>query len=280
MSYTTIMPKPTMPIKIAIAGAGGRMGAELIKAVAADPAFTLTLAFEQAGHASIDTTAADGKTLIQAEPMLGEVATDVLIDFTAPVATLQFAQICRAQKTAMVIGSTGFDEQQLQQLKQVGEDIPILFAQNMSIGVNALYRIAAYAAQILKAGRLGGGYDIEISEEHHRHKKDAPSGTALRLGQEVAQASGSNFDEDAVFARHGADALRGEHDIGFSVVRGGDIVGTHRVQFSGSGEQIEITHRSASRANYVAGALRAAKFVAHATPQFYNGIDAILASEA
>lgn len=261
---------------LAVAGADGRMGREVLTAAAADAAFAVTLAFERAGHPAVGGAAAAGQGEIQAEDALKTQATvDVLIDFTTPAGTLAFAEVCRARQIGMVVGSTGFSAAQWEALQSAGRDIPLLVAQNMSVGVNATYRIAEFAAQTLKAGRLGGGYDIELSEEHHRHKKDAPSGTALRLGQVLADATGADFNADAAFARHGAAAARGEHEIGFSVLRGGDIVGVHRVVFAGSGEQIEITHRSTSRANYAAGALRAAKFIATAAPGFYDGIAAM-----
>lgn len=268
---------PSKIVNVAVAGAAGRMGRQLAAAVAADPELQLALAFEHSAHEAVGALAGDGATAIQAPDALQTAEVEVLIDFTAPAATLALAEVCRARKIGMVVGSTGFSAAQLQQLRQAGADIPLLMAQNMSVGVNALYRIAAFAASLLGAGRLGGGYDIEICEAHHRHKKDAPSGTALRLGQEVAAATGGRFEEDAVLARSGSEAARGAHDIGFSAVRGGDIVGTHSVLFAGRGEQIEITHRSTSRANYCAGALRAAKFIAQAPAGFYDGMEAVLA---
>lgn len=262
--------------KIAVAGAAGRMGGEILAAAAADADLEVTLAFECSGHVAIGHMASDGKTLLQDEAALQTTAVEVLIDFTAPQATLTFAEVCRRRGIGMVVGSTGFNADELQRLQAAGNDIALLIAQNMSIGINAMYRIAADAATTLGAGRLGGGYDIEISEEHHRYKNDAPSGTALRLGQVLAAATGGDFDKDAAFIRYGAEARRGDCDIGFSVVRGGDLIGVHRVLFAGRGEQVEIIHRSTSRANYVAGALRATKFIAHAAPGFYDGMDKIL----
>ena len=263
-------------ISLAVAGADGRMGREVLSAAAADAAFEVALAFERAGHPAVGSAAAAWGSPIQSDDALqSQDGIQVLIDFTTPAGTLAFAEVCRQRGIGMVVGSTGFSAAQWQALQAAGADIPILVAQNMSIGVNAMYRIAEFAATTLNAGRLGGGYDIEVSEEHHRHKKDAPSGTALRLGQVLAGATGASFEADAAFARHGAEAKRGEHDIGFSVLRAGDIVGTHRVVFAGSGEQIEVIHRSSSRANYAAGALHAAKFIAAAPVGFYDGISAI-----
>lgn len=272
-----------MTVNVAIAGAAGRMGRALAEAINADDSLTLTMALEEDGHAAIGAQcpgSADVVPITSHKALANARANarnipQVLIDFTQPSATLALADLCRARKIGMVIGTTGFNPDQLARLHAAAADIPLLHAQNMSTGVNALYRIAAFAAKTLRAGRLGGGYDIEISEEHHRYKKDAPSGTALRLGQSLAEASGSDFNQDAVFTRHGANAPRGEYDIGYSVARGGDIVGTHRVLFAGSGEQLEIIHRSASRANYAAGALRAAKFIARAPAGLYQDMLAL-----
>lgn len=256
-------------INLAVAGAAGRMGQAVCAAAAADDAVEVVLRFEHAAHPAVQAGDLPGADALQ------DSTAQVLIDFTAPQATLALAQVCRARGIGMVVGSTGFDAAQWRTLQQAGADIPILVAQNMSIGVNALYRIAAFAARELSAGKLGGGYDIEVSEEHHREKKDAPSGTALRLGQVLAQATGGDFAADAAFARHGSDAKRQEGEIGFSVLRGGDIVGVHRVVFAGSGEQVEVLHRAGSRANYAAGALCAAKWIATAEKGFYDGIEAM-----
>ena len=269
----TQMVQTTPAVKIAVAGAAGRMGQEIIQAAAAMPEVTVALAFERDGHAAVGSQCDAGE--VYSAAALEQTPVDVLIDFTAPAATLALAQVCRRRNIGMVVGSTGFSEAEWRQLQQAGDDIAVLAAHNMSIGVNALYQIAAFAAETLKAGRLDGGYDIEISEEHHRRKKDAPSGTALTLGRAVAQATGADFNADAVFTRAGADASRGAYDIGFSALRGGDIVGTHRVLFAGNGEQLEIIHRSFSRANYAAGALRAARFIAAAAPGFYDGMQAV-----
>ena len=266
-----------MTVEIAISGAGGRMGEEITRQAAANPDFQVALAFERAGHPRIGETLAGGAIAIKEDTALATVSPKVLIDFTHPQATLSLAAHCLKNKIGMVIGTTGFTDEELSQLREHARHIPLLWAQNMSIGVNVLYTLAEFAARQLGAGRLGGGYDMEIFEAHHRHKKDAPSGTALRLGERLAKATGGDLATDGTFARHGrTDDERQAHHIGFSVVRGGDIVGEHRITFAGAGEQIEITHRSTTRANYAAGALRAARFIATAAPGFYDGMERVI----
>ena len=255
-------------INIGVSGAAGRMGRAVIDIAAEDQTVCVAALFESDAAA----TAATPMPLSRLE----DADIHVLIDFTTPEATLALADICRRRGIGMVIGTTGFTATETTQLQRAGEDIPLLLAQNMSVGVNALYDIAAYAARRLRAGRLDGGYDIEVYEAHHRRKQDAPSGTALRLGRALAEASGGDLEEDGVYSRHGREGVkRGEYDIGFSVVRGGDIVGEHRVIFAGAGEQLEISHRSISRANYAAGAVRAAKFISTANAGFYDGMGSI-----
>lgn len=274
-------------IALGISGADGRMGRALITACAADDAISLRFVCMADGHPLIGKTI-DGAPPIDAAADIVTADIQTLIDFTEPAATMRFAELCGKRGIGMVVGTTGFSGGELSRLRRAARRIPLLVAQNMSIGVNVAYAVAADAATRLKAGKLGGGYDIEIFEAHHRDKKDAPSGTALRLGQILAQATGGNFAKNAVYARQGRDALQGRDgkksqtrlrqaaDIGFSVLRGGDIVGEHRVIFAGAGEQLEIIHRSTSRANYAAGALRAAKFIAAAAPGFYDGMESVL----
>ncbi len=268
-------------IRIAVSGASGRMGQAIILTADEHPNIESICAFESIRNNKVDTTAADGKTTIQTIEQIDFSNIDVLIDFTTPTATLEFVQICVENNTGMVIGTTGFTKAETEQLHIFSNKIPILMAQNMSIGVNVTYELAKIAASLLCAGRSGGGYDIEIFEAHHKHKKDAPSGTALQLGKIVAQATNGDLDIDAVFARQRrSDTERKPQDIGFSVVRGGDIVGEHRVIFAGAGEQIEITHRSTSRNNYAAGAIRAAQFIATAPATFYDGMDAVFGDKS
>ncbi|HYS12978.1 MAG TPA: 4-hydroxy-tetrahydrodipicolinate reductase, partial [Burkholderiaceae bacterium] len=181
----------------------------------------------------------------------------VLIDFTRPIATLAHLQACLQHRVRIVVGTTGFDAAGRQAIEAAARTIPIVFAPNMSVGVNATFKLLEVAARILATG-----YDVEVIEAHHRHKVDAPSGTALMMGQVIAGAQGRKLDDVAVFARHGETGARKEGSIGFSAIRGGDIVGDHTVLFAGSGERIEITHRSANRMTYALGALRAARFLA------------------
>lgn len=264
-------------INIGVTGAAGRMGRDIITAALnKTDLFSAVIAFEANHSQHIGSAICDGQVTLQSIDELPNADIDVLIDFSTPDATVPMATVCQQNKINMVIGTTGFSDAQKQTLKNCCDNIAILIAQNMSIGVNATYQLAAHAATLLRAGRLGGGYDIEICEAHHRHKKDAPSGTALRLGESIATATGGNFNQDAVFNRdRQAAAERGTDEIGFSVVRGGDIFGEHKVIFAGTGEQIEIIHRSNSRQNYVAGALAAATFIATAPANFYDGMDAV-----
>lgn len=226
-------------IRYAIAGKNGRMGKMLIEAVNAAPDAMLAAAFD------IDD---------DAEAALAQA--DCLIDFTRPEGTLKHLEICRRLGVHMVIGTTGFTPEQKQQIAAAAQEIPIVFSPNMAIGVNAVFKLLDVAARILNEG-----YDIEIIEAHHRHKVDAPSGTALRMGEIVAAALGRDLKECAIYGREGHTGERPATQIGFSTIRGGDIVGDHTVLFAGTGERIEITHRSASRMSYALGSLRAARFL-------------------
>ena len=182
---------------------------------------------------------------------------DVLIDFTRPAGTMAHIATCAKAGVAAVIGTTGLSEQERRALGEFAKAIPIVFAPNMSVGVTVLTKLVELAAQ-----RLGDGYDIEIVEMHHRHKVDAPSGTALKLGETAAVAAGRDLNADGVFARHGVTGERRAGAIGFATLRGGDVVGDHTVIFAGDGERVELTHRASSRMNFAQGALRAARFVA------------------
>jgi len=195
---------------------------------------------------------------------------EVLIDFTRPEGTLAHLAACRAHGVAAVVGTTGFSAAQKAELGALAQQLPIVWAPNMSVGVNVMLRLLAQAAKA-----LGPAYDIEVIEAHHRHKVDAPSGTALAMGEVLARARGLQLERDGVFARHGHTGERAAGSIGFATVRGGDIVGDHTVLFAGSGERIEITHRSSSRANYAEGSLRAARFLRGRAPGLY-GMDDVL----
>jgi len=250
-----------MTITVAIAGAGGRMGRMLIEAALAADDIRIGAALDRAGSPDLGRDCAEflgRKTGVAISDDPARVRdAQVLIDFTRPEGTLEHLKHCVANGVAMVIGTTGFDAAGKAAIHAATERIPIVFAPNMSVGVNATLKLLEVAAQILSSG-----YDIEIIEAHHRHKVDAPSGTALAMGETIARALGARLDDVAVYARHGITGERKPGTIGFSAIRGGDIVGDHTVLFAGIGERIEITHKSASRMTYALGALRAARFLA------------------
>lgn len=248
-------------MRIAIAGSSGRMGRMLLEAVTGDSSATLTAALEQAGNPQVGRDAgelvgASHGVLISDNPQQVLAGCDVLIDFTRPEGTLQHLAICRQHRVRMVIGTTGFDEAGKRAIADAAGEIGIVFAPNMSVGVNVTLKLIELAAQA-----MGADHDIEIIEAHHRHKVDAPSGTALKMGEVVAGAMGKNLADCAVYSREGQTGERQPGSIGFATIRGGDIVGDHTVLFAGSGERVEITHRSNSRATYAQGALRAAHYL-------------------
>jgi 4-hydroxy-tetrahydrodipicolinate reductase len=249
------------PIRVAVAGASGRMGRTLIEAILAADDMALAGALDLAGSASIGTDASAflGRTRgtpITADLRLGLADAQVLIDFTRPEGTLAHLAVCRELGVKAVIGTTGFSDAQKAQIAEHAQHIAVLMAPNMSVGVNVVLELLDVAARALREG-----YDIEIIEAHHRHKVDAPSGTALKMGEVVAAALGRDLKDCAVYAREGVTGERDPSTIGFATVRGGDIVGDHTVLFAGTGERIEITHRSSSRATYAQGSLRAARFL-------------------
>ena len=246
-------------IRYAIAGSAGRMGRMLIEAVLKSEDGVLAAALEQADSAFIGKDAGElvGSACgVKITADLGALAAcDVLIDFTRPEGTLEHLKACQQHKTGIIIGTTGFDASGKAAIESAAKNIPVVFAPNMAVGVNAVFKLLDVAARILNEG-----YDIEVIEAHHRHKVDAPSGTALRMGEVVAKAAGLSLD-DAVYGREGHTGERPAKEIGFSTIRGGDIVGDHTVLFAGLGERIEITHKSASRMPYASGSLRAARFM-------------------
>ena len=247
-------------MRIAIAGASGRMGKMLIEAVSQSTDLQLTVALDIAGAPMLgqDACAFLGKPsgVLITDQLSAIKGADCLIDFTRPEGSLHHLAACVEHSVNMVIGTTGFDEAGKAAIKQAAESIGIVFAPNMSVGVNATLKLLDMAARILNSG-----YDVEVFEAHHRHKVDAPSGTALKMGETIAQAWGKSLDDIATWTRHGHTGPRQTGEIGFSVVRGGDIVGDHTVFFCGTGERIEISHRSSSRAGYAEGSLRAARFL-------------------
>jgi 4-hydroxy-tetrahydrodipicolinate reductase len=251
-------------MKLCIAGAGGRMGQALIEGVGADPRFTLASALDVAGSAAIGR---DVGVIIASDIDPAVAAADVLVDFTRPAGTLAHLDACARHGVGAVVGTTGLDEADKRALRGFASRIPIVFAANMSVGVNVLLSLVEDAARA-----LGPGFDIEIVEMHHRHKVDAPSGTALRLGEAAAAGLARKLDEIAVPARHGITGERKAGTIGFAALRGGDVVGEHTVIFAGEGERIEIAHRATSRKLFVAGALRAAEFVAAKRSRTETGV--------
>ena len=237
------------------------MGHMLIEAVMAAPDLRLRGALDVAGNAMIGTDASgfmghSSGVLVTSDLHRGLHGCEVLVDFTRPDGTLAHLEACRALGVKMVIGTTGFTDDQKARIHSAAADIAIMMAPNMSVGVNVTLKLLHMAAQALSSG-----YDIEIVEAHHRHKVDAPSGTALKMGEVIAQAMGRDLKDCAVYARHGITGERDPSTIGFASIRGGDIVGDHTVLFAGTGERIEITHKSSNRASYAQGSLRAARFL-------------------
>jgi 4-hydroxy-tetrahydrodipicolinate reductase len=254
-------------MKVAIAGAGGRMGQALIEAVLADRELQLAAALDAAGSPSLGRAAGP----VQVGADLGALAAaDVLIDFTRPEGTLAHLDACLQQGKAMVIGTTGFSDAHQARIAEAARRIPIVLSPNFAIGVNVVFRLAQTAAKA-----LGDAYDVEIVEAHHRHKVDAPSGTALMLGQLVAGALGRDLGQVAAHGREGDTGARPAKQIGFHAIRGGDIVGEHTVIFAGAGERVEVTVRSQSRTTYAAGALRAAKWLKGKGPGLYDMFDVL-----
>ncbi|MCB1943130.1 MAG: 4-hydroxy-tetrahydrodipicolinate reductase [Candidatus Accumulibacter sp.] len=262
-------------MRIAIAGAGGRMGRMLVEATLNDGQATLVAALDQPGSPVIGKDAGEMVgaacgVLVSSDRDKAIAEATCLIDFTRPEGTLQHLEICRRHGTAMVIGTTGFDADGKQAIAAAAQHIPVVFAPNMSVGVNVVFRLLDVASRIMSEG-----YDIEIVEAHHRHKIDAPSGTALRMGEVVAQALGRDLDECAVYGREGVTGERQPSTIGFATVRGGDIVGDHQVLFCGLGERVEIAHKASSRMPYALGSLRAARFLAGKTRGLFDMQDVL-----
>ena len=262
-------------VRVAVAGAGGRMGRALLDAATSTEGIVLGSALDLPGTAWAGRDAGDlcanAEGLnIETDVKAALATADALIDFTRPEGTLAHVRACREAKKAIVIGTTGFAPAGLEEIRAASRDIAIVMAPNMSIGVNVMLRLVETAARA-----LGPDYDAEVFEIHHKMKVDAPSGTALKLGEVAAKARGVSLDNDGVFARHGNTGERKAGSIGFSVARGGDIVGDHTVFFAGPGERVEITHRAASRATYAQGAMRAAKFAAAKPPGLYDMADVL-----
>ncbi len=263
-------------LTLGINGAGGRMGKTLVQACVEDEQMRLGAAFEAPSADSIGSdageTAGAGRTgvIIHHDPEKHHADFEILIDFTVPECTMRSLDVCREHGKSMVVGTTGLDDHQKQKLQAAGKDISIVFAPNMSTGVNLCLKLLQVAAKA-----LGDEYDVEIIEAHHRHKVDAPSGTALRMGEVVAGSLGRDLNECAVYGRQGHTGKRDRKTIGFETIRAGDIVGEHTVMFSGIGERIEVTHRASSRMNFAKGAMRAAAWVARQGPGFFDMQDVL-----
>ncbi len=262
-------------LKLGVAGSGGRMGRALIEAVAAAPDLSLGAALEQTASPFIgrdpgDWLGAPLGVVIGDDVSKALQQCRVLIDFTRPQATLNHLSYCLEHGCAMVIGTTGFDEEQKAVIRGASARIPIVLSPNMSIGVTVMLDLLARATRLLPSD-----YDLEIYEAHHRHKVDAPSGTALRLGEVVAAGRGWDLGQVAVFGREGHTGPRPAQVVGFATARGGDVVGDHTVSFMGEGERLEITHKASSRANFAQGAVRAARFVAQQTSGIFDMRDVL-----
>ena len=247
--------------RVAVAGASGRMGHMLIEAIRASDDCRLAGALDVAASPAIGNDAAAflghaSGVAVSADLRAGLAQAQVLIDFTRPEGTLAHLKVCRELGINAVIGTTGFSEAQKGEIAAAARDIAIVMAPNMSVGVNVTLKLLDMAARALATG-----YDIEIIEAHHRHKVDAPSGTALKMGEVIGQALGRDLQQCAVYSREGVTGEREPSTIGFSSIRGGDIVGDHTVLFAGTGERIEITHKASSRATYAQGSLRAVRFL-------------------
>jgi 4-hydroxy-tetrahydrodipicolinate reductase len=262
-------------LRVAIAGASGRMGRTLLETVAHAPDARLVAALERPGSPVLGRDAgellgAPCGVVISDDMERNLAAADVLIDFTRPEGTLAHLAACDVLKVKMVIGTTGFTAQHRERMADVAQRIGIVAAPNMSVGVNLVFKLLETAGRV-----LAEGYDVEIIEAHHRHKVDAPSGTALRMGEVVARALGRELADCAVYGREGVTGERNASTIGFATVRGGDIVGDHTVLFAGIGERVEITHKASSRATFAQGALRAARWVAERPAGLYDMQDVL-----
>ncbi|MGL4666539.1 MAG: 4-hydroxy-tetrahydrodipicolinate reductase [Saezia sp.] len=265
------------PLRVAIAGASGRMGKMLIEAVLASPDCELVVALVPAGESMIgeDAGAFLGQTtgvLVGSDvrETLSKARAQFLIDFTRPEGTLSHLQVCHDLGVKMVVGTTGFNDEQKVLFTAAAQDIAIVLSPNMSVGVNVTYKLLELGAKALQAD-----YDIEIVEMHHRHKVDAPSGTALQMGQVIASALGTSLEDVAVYERYGHTGERKKGSIGFATLRGGDVVGDHTVIFAGTGERIEVSHKSSSRATYAQGSLRALRFLAGRENGLYDMQDVL-----
>ena len=263
------------PHRVAVAGASGRMGHMLIEAIQSADDCVLAGALDIAGNPFLGTDAAaflgqPSGVAVTADLAQGLQPAQVLIDFTRPEGTLAHLQVCRQLGVNAVIGTTGFSDAQKAEIAEIAQHIAIMMAPNMSVGVNVTLKLLEMAAKAMSTG-----YDIEIVEAHHRHKIDAPSGTALKMGEVIADALGRDLKDCAVYERYGITGERDPSSIGFATIRGGDIVGDHTVLFAGTGERIEISHKSSNRSGYAQGSLRAVRFLADKKSGLFNMFDVL-----
>lgn len=263
-------------IKVIIAGAAGRMGCRLVALIKDSTLLTLSGAIEGKGHHALGDdageTAGCGRSGV---PITEDFETlldrgEVLVDFSAPEATLQHLRAVAQHRRAMVIGTTGFSAVQLEELKSLASQVPCVLSPNMSVGINLIYKVISEMAKT-----LGDDYDIEVIEAHHRQKKDAPSGTALKIAEVLAKAVNRELDQVGIYARKGLIGERKKGEIGIQTIRAGDIVGDHTILFGGMGERIEVTHRASSRDTFARGALRAARWVVRQPPGLYDMMDVL-----
>ncbi|MCX7276853.1 MAG: 4-hydroxy-tetrahydrodipicolinate reductase [Burkholderiales bacterium] len=264
-----------VPHAIAVAGASGRMGRMLVEAIhnADDCVLAGALGLASDPNVGADAAAFLGHSTgvaITADVQAGLQNARTLIDFTRPEGTMHHLRLCRSLGVNAVVGTTGFSDEQKAEIAEIAQDIAIMLAPNMSVGVNVTLKLLEMAAKALSTG-----YDIEIVEAHHRHKVDAPSGTALKMGEVIADALGRDLKDCAVYERYGVTGERDPSSIGFATIRGGDIVGDHTVLFAGTGERIEISHKSSSRATYAQGSLRAVRFLADKRQGLFDMFDVL-----
>jgi len=260
--------------KVAVIGAAGRMGGAIIRALSADQQLSLGCALERPGSAALGKDAGQLAGLAQCNVPVVDSADgegfDIMIDFSTPAATLLNIENCRKQGKSIVIGTTGMNEEVLESMRQAARHIPVMFSANYSVGVNLMAKLLKLTAEV-----IGEDSDIEVIEAHHRHKVDAPSGTALLLGNAITDTLGTSLDKDGVFCREGIIGERQQGSIGFSTIRGGDIAGEHTVMFIGEAERIEITHRATDRKIFANGAVRAAKWLSQQPAGLYDMNDVL-----
>jgi 4-hydroxy-tetrahydrodipicolinate reductase len=265
----------SQPLKIVIAGCSGRMGHALLEGVFADAELVLHSALDRSGNPQLGRDAGEQFGRLSNVKITDDLQqalhnADVLVDFTRPEASMAYLQACQQTNVGMIIGTTGFSAEHKLAIEAAAKHIPIVFAPNMSVGVTLLINLVEQAAKVLNEG-----YDVEVVEMHHRYKVDAPSGTALRLGEAAAKGLGQSLEDCAVYAREGVTGEREAGKIGFATMRGGDVVGDHTVVLAGIGERVELTHKASSRATFAIGALRAAKYLRNKTSGLFDMRDVL-----